>query len=201
MNLPKSKWVWSRNSTITHRRPTSGTVWKSHRIITDTIHHEDKQSKVTSSLPIKINSNLERTRTIAHVQKTTTVRQHQKGHQPKPLGWGRLNTFYFALDFVVVKIQNVFSSHGCFQPIAMCKHRETIYSNKHILMKQKKWLTTHRYSELKKPRWPSQRQASGITHPFLWIANSFLWTYQFRFCELANSVFFVNLPDPFCKLP
>ena len=33
----KSKWVWSRKTTITHRRPTHGTMRKSHRTFQGTI--------------------------------------------------------------------------------------------------------------------------------------------------------------------
>ena len=46
----KSKWVWSGNTTITHCRPTHGTVRKSHKIFTVTRQSKDNKSKATSSL-------------------------------------------------------------------------------------------------------------------------------------------------------
>ena len=36
--LQKSKWVWSGNTTITHCRPTHGTMRKCHRTLTVTRH-------------------------------------------------------------------------------------------------------------------------------------------------------------------
>ena len=48
-----SKWVWSRNTTITNSRQTHGAGRKSHTTITR--HQEDKLSKAISSLfPVNI---------------------------------------------------------------------------------------------------------------------------------------------------
>ena len=58
--IKTSKWVWSRNTTITNCRQTHGTAKKSHTTITR--HQEDKLSKTTSSLfPIKMFAKLEGT--------------------------------------------------------------------------------------------------------------------------------------------
>ena len=67
--------------------------------------------------------------------KSTTTEQ-----SPKPLGI--LNAFYwyqiFALDSVVVETQRLFSLHGGFLTIAIFHHRETIGSNYHTMMIQRK---------------------------------------------------------------
>ena len=66
--------------------------------------------------------------------------------QPKPPG--SLNALYwrqiFALDSNVVITQKLFSSHGGFLTNAMHLHRETIYSNKHTMIKQRNWSMVHR---------------------------------------------------------
>ena len=46
----ESKWVWSDNTTIIHCRPTYGTIRKSHKALTVTIHQEDNKIKATNSL-------------------------------------------------------------------------------------------------------------------------------------------------------
>ena len=126
-------------------------------------HQEDKSSKATSSLfPIKMIAILERTQSnvqqnIEQLQtptmgvtinkkSTTTEPPPYNGQQPKPPTG--LNAFYwyqiFALDSAVVEVQEMFSSHGGHQANAMYHHGETFLSNLHIMMKQRKWLMTHR---------------------------------------------------------
>ena len=59
---------------------------------------------------------------------TTTEPLPSNGQQPKPPG--SLNAFYwyqiFALDSAVVKIQEMFSSHGGHLTNAMYHHGETL---------------------------------------------------------------------------
>ena len=71
---PISKWVWSRNTTITQRRPTHGTVRKSHRTFTVTRHQYDNNSKATSSLFLfKMITKLKRTQSNAQQNKDNIV--------------------------------------------------------------------------------------------------------------------------------
>ena len=62
---------------------------------------------------------------------TTTEPPPYTGQQPKPTGG--LNAFYwhqiFALDSAVVKVQEMFSSHGGHLTNAMYHHGETLKSN------------------------------------------------------------------------
>ena len=59
---------------------------------------------------------------------TTTEPPPQNGQQPKPVGG--LNGFYwyqiFALDSAVVKVQEMFSSHGGHLTNAVYHHGETL---------------------------------------------------------------------------
>ena len=65
--------------------------------------------------------------------------------QPKPSGG--LNAFYwyqiFALASAVVEVQEMVGSHGNLTN-AMYRHGETLLSNQHTMMKQRKGLMTHR---------------------------------------------------------
>ena len=59
--VQKSKWVRSGNTTITHRRPTHGTVRKIHRTITITRNQEEKvKQPVLTLFPIKMIAKLEK---------------------------------------------------------------------------------------------------------------------------------------------
>ena len=61
-------------------------------------------------------------------QSTTTEPPPYNGRQPEPPGG--LNAFYwyqiFALDFAVVEVQEMFSSHGSLLTIAMYHHGEAL---------------------------------------------------------------------------
>ena len=61
-------------------------------------------------------------------ESTTTEPPPKNGPQPKPLGG--LNALYwykiFALNSAVVKVQELFSSHGSLLPNAMYHHGETL---------------------------------------------------------------------------
>ena len=137
------------NTTITNCRQTHGTARKSHTAITR--HQEDKLSKITSSLfPIKIFAKIEGSYSNVHQnikelqtptmginnkstinnKSRTTETPPKNGQQPKPLGGGGLNAFYwyqiFALDSAVVEVQEMSSSHGSLLNIAMYYHGETL---------------------------------------------------------------------------
>ena len=64
---------------------------------------------------------------------TTTEQPPKNGQQPKPLGGGGLNAFYwyqfYALDSAVVEVQEMFSSHGSLLTIAMHHHGELTHYN------------------------------------------------------------------------
>ena len=82
--------------------------------------------------------------TVTFNRKSTTTEPPPKnGQQPKPPGG--LNAFYwyqiFALDYAVVEVQEMFSSHGGHLTRAMYHHGEI---NLHTMMKQRKGLMTHR---------------------------------------------------------
>ena len=65
--LPKSKRVWSGNTTISHCRPAHSTVRKSHRSLAVTRHKEDNESKATSSLfHVKMIAKLEMTQSNSY---------------------------------------------------------------------------------------------------------------------------------------
>ena len=63
-------------------------------------------------------------------------------------GGGGSNAFYwyqiFALDSAVIEAQKMLSSRGGFLTIAMYHHGETLKSNQHTMMKQRKSVTSHR---------------------------------------------------------
>ena len=68
-----------RKTTITHCRPTHGTVRKSQRTITVTRHQEDNYSKATSSFfPTKTTAKLERTLRTAQQTKDQTQNPHKQ---------------------------------------------------------------------------------------------------------------------------
>ena len=59
-------------------------------------------------------------------------------------------------------------SHGGILAYAMFHHRDTVKSNQHTVMKQRKWFLTYRQSELKKLRkrakvWNRNNQARYLT--------------------------------------
>ena len=64
------KWIWSGNTTITQRRPSHGTMRKSHRTFTVTRHPKDNKSKASNSLfLVKMITKLERTYSNAYQNK------------------------------------------------------------------------------------------------------------------------------------
>ena len=58
---PKNKWVWSGNTTITHCRPTHGTVRKRHRTLTVTTIRKTTKAKqqALSSSPRRLQNYIE----------------------------------------------------------------------------------------------------------------------------------------------
>ena len=79
----------------------------------------------------------------------TTMNQQQQNHRlRRDSSMSHQRAYWyqiFALDSAVVKIQRMFSSQrGCLLTIAMYHHGETILSNYHAMMNQRKGLTTHR---------------------------------------------------------
>ena len=89
---------------------------------------------------------------------------------------------FTAIDSVVVKTQTLLSSNGGFLTIAMYHHitekqynqiyyllghkharmlscQKKVYCKKHTMMKHRKWLKTHRYSELKLSHGNDKHQA------------------------------------------
>ena len=107
----KSKWVWYGNTTITHCRPTHGTVRKSHRTFTVTRYPQDNKGKEISSLPLQddcktrkdthASQNKDKHRTPeppppkqCEIHWTTTEPTPLNGQQPKlPGDWGCLIHF------------------------------------------------------------------------------------------------------------
>ena len=82
-----SKWVWSGNTTITHCRPTHGTVRKSHTTLTVTRHQEGNSSKATNSLlPIKMIAKLERYK-VRNKKKTRTKHRTPTNNGNKHNQW------------------------------------------------------------------------------------------------------------------
>ena len=69
----------------------------------------------------------------------------QNGQQPKPQGG--LNALHWhqilAPDSAVVEVQEKSSSHGGQLTNAMYHHGETLLSNQHTMMKQRKGFLTH----------------------------------------------------------
>ena len=69
-------------------------------------------------------------RVTINKKSTTTEPLPENGQQPKPLGGGGLNAFYwyqiFALDSAVDEVQEMFSSHGGHLTNAMYHHGETL---------------------------------------------------------------------------
>ena len=76
-----------------------------------------------------------------HRLRTDSSLSHRGG------GGGVLNAYnwcqIFTLNSVVVKTQKMFSSHGGFLTNAMNNHAETLESNYHTMMNQRKWLVSH----------------------------------------------------------
>ena len=82
----------------------------------------------------KVQQNIEQLQTptmgVTRNKKSTTTKPPPSSRQqPKPLGVGGLNAFYwyqiFALDSAVVEVQEMFSSHGGHLTNAMYHHGET----------------------------------------------------------------------------
>ena len=138
-----------------NHRPTHGTLMKSLRLFTVTIHPKDKKSISTNSLYlIKIIAKLERAYSNAYhknrpkqnhqrqLEVHKTKIQHQQKYRLRTDS--SLSTKMFAPSSIVVNIQSLFSLHEDFLTNAMHHHREKIYSNSRTMMKQRKGLMTHR---------------------------------------------------------
>ena len=70
-----------RETTITHCKPTHGTVRKGHGTITITRHQKDRQSKASNSLfPIKMIAKLEKTQSNAQQKMEQTPKPHIGGN-------------------------------------------------------------------------------------------------------------------------
>ena len=117
---------------------------KSHRTPTAARHQQDNLSKVANPpLTIKMTAKLEGHKTRNNKTMTKQRIPHKQWEQQrinrtKLPEWaaaqatgrgGGLNAFYqqktFALASIIVKGQNLISSHGGFQTIALHHHRET----------------------------------------------------------------------------
>ena len=94
-------------------------------------HHQDDCKARRTQKPNNKTRTKQRTLTNHGSNNESTEPNSQNGQQPKPPGReGRgLNAFYlhktFALDSIVAKGQNLFSSHVSFQTMTLYHHRET----------------------------------------------------------------------------